>query len=92
MLQGIYFLSITNDYDYYQSYFDIPNNDKLFFDIIYSNVKTNDSSDLMDVGVLFKYEVINNKLERFEHIEKTGNLNYYYAHSKIDLKGKPYNQ
>ncbi|MFK5878762.1 MAG: M14 family zinc carboxypeptidase [Flavobacteriaceae bacterium] len=92
MLQGIYFLATTNDYDNYQSYFDIPNNDKLFFDIIYSNVNTNDSSDLMDVGVLFKYKIINNKLVRFEHIERTGKLNYYYAHSKIDLKGKLYNQ
>ncbi|MDC9723371.1 MAG: M14 family zinc carboxypeptidase [Urechidicola sp.] len=92
MLQGIYFLSITNDYNNYHSYFDIPNNDKFFFDIIYINAKTKESNDLTDIGVLFKYKIINNKLVRYVHIEKTGDLNYFYAHSKIDLKGKLLNQ
>ena len=92
MLQGIYFLSITKDYSDYQSYFDIPNNDKLFFDIIYINAITKESKGLTDIGVLFKYKITNNKLVRFEHIEKIGNLNYYFAHSKIDLKGKSLNQ
>ena len=92
MLQGIYFLSATNNYSDYQSYFDIPNNDKLFFDIIYSNAQITGCKDLTNIGVVFKYKIFNNKLMRFEHIEKTGDLNSCFAHSKIDLKGKLYNQ
>ena len=45
MLQGIYFLATSDNYNNHQSYFEIPNNDKLFFDIIYNNVKTNKNKD-----------------------------------------------
>lgn len=92
MLQGIYFLATSNNYNNYQSYFKIPNNDKLFFDIIYRNARLSESIDLMSIGVLYKYKVVNNKLIRFEHIEKIGSLGSYYAHSEIDLNGKIYNQ
>lgn len=92
MLQGLHFLATTNDYSNYQSYFNIPNNDKLFFDIIYSNAKVIDNQGLTDVGVLYKYKIVDSKLLRYEHIEKIGVLNAYYSHSKIDLKGKRYNQ
>jgi len=92
MLQGICFLASTNNYSNYEPYFDIPNNDKRFFDIIYSNAKTDSSQGLFDIGVLYKYKVEANKLLRYEHVEKTGDLTAYYSHSKIDLRGKLYNQ
>lgn len=92
VLQGIYFLATKNDYSNYQSYFDIPSNDKLFFDIIYYNVKSEEYQSLTDIGVLFKYKIVGDKLLRYEYVEKTGDLKSYYAHSKIDLKGKLYNQ
>ena len=94
LIKGLEFLATTNDYLNFDSYFDIPNNGKQFFDIIYRNaaIDKNGSKNIMDLAILFKYRVTNNRLERYEHVEKHGDLDGYFAHSEIDLAKKYYNQ
>lgn len=94
ILEGLNFLANTDNYSNFESYFEIPNNSKMFFDIIYRNVSIDKDGEKMvtDLGILFKYKVVNNKLERYEHVEKQGDLSGYFAHCEIDLAKKYYNQ
>lgn len=93
LLEGMNFIAQTNDYSSYKSYFDIPNNDSKFFDVIYNNaIYTVDGEELLtDLGVLYKYKLVDNQLERYESVEKVGDLNGFFGHLEIDLKNKHYN-
>lgn len=93
LLQGLYFLATSNDYSNYESYFDIPNNDKIFFDIIYRNARVvkDGIAKTSDVGVLFKYKVVENKLVKFEEVEEIGDLKTRKGYVEIDLDNKPFN-
>ena len=93
-MQGLHFLAISNDYSDYKSYFDIPNNDKLFFDIIYRNalVVEEEVNKTTDVGVLFKYKVVDNELFKFSEVEKLGDLKMNIGYVEIDLENKPFKQ
>ncbi|MGB1283156.1 MAG: M14 family metallopeptidase [Polaribacter sp.] len=78
VLQGIYHIAITNDFSTYDAYFNIPNNQKLFFDVIhrYPNSKEN-------VGYLFKDTIINGKLvSKLEKVDET-NLDSKIGHNEI---------
>ena len=93
LLQGLFFIASTDDYSDFKPYFDIPNNDKKFFDIIYRNATVIEDSKekMVDIGVLYKYKVLENKtLDRYEHIEKKGDLSDYFGHQEIDLNKKRY--
>lgn len=82
LIQGLYFIASTSDYSNYEPYFDIPNNNKLYLDIIYKNIK--DSEDnVIDVGVQFKFSVIDSVLSSYESVECTGDLSNYYANKVI---------
>ena len=56
LLQGIYHIATSDSFSDYEEYFSIPNNDKLFLDVIhrYENKK--------DVGYLYKDEILENRL------------------------------
>lgn len=88
LLQGLEFIATTNTYKQYKEYFDIPNNDNLFLDIIYENALID--SKKTSLGVLFKYKVIDDELVMYESVEKTGDLKKFFAHKVIDLKNKHY--
>lgn len=92
MLQGLDFLASTNDYTNYKSYFEIPNNDSLFFDIIYKNALIDEDSSkrITDIGILFKYRVEEGGLVKYNHIEQQGELSKSYGHVEIDLEGSSY--
>jgi hypothetical protein len=72
----------------YQDYFNIPENEKLFFDIIIKNVRPNTKAETI-VDIAFQFE------ERLEHeevifipiVKKIGDLTNYYAHRQIDGNG-----
>ena len=87
LLQGLYFLASTDNYSDYQSYFEIPNNDKKFYDIIYrrGRVVVGAKEEIADVGVLFKYKVVDSKLVKNNYVESIGNLEACYGHLEIDL-------
>lgn len=77
LFQGIYHIAITKDFSNYEEYFEIPDNEKIFFDVIhrYSNQE--------DIGFLYKEEIIDKELISTLKKEKTGNLNSYYGHHEI---------
>ncbi|MFC2109988.1 M14 family zinc carboxypeptidase [Bacteroidota bacterium] len=84
MLQGVLFIAQESYYSNYEPYFEIPNNDKKCYDIIYRNVK-NELGVIEDVAVQYNYVVKNNTL----HVEKEevtrGGLEDFVGHKEIDL-------
>lgn len=77
-----------------EGYFEIPQNDKKFFDVILRNVlvKSSSSEILIDIGIYFR-EMLNPNSQEIEfnsYIEEIGDLNGYFGHFEIDKKGKPY--
>lgn len=94
LLQGLLFLAKNDDYSNYESYFDIPNNDKKYYDIVYRNAKLveNNAESTVDYGVLFKYKVIDNKLVKYDFSEVINAKEEFYGYAEIDLENKPFNQ
>ncbi|KUO66876.1 MAG: zinc carboxypeptidase [Lutibacter sp. BRH_c52] len=88
LLQGIYFISAAKDYANYKPYYEIPNNDTKFLDIIYKNIKIteNNRNQIVDIGIQLKFKVITNKLEMFKYIEKVGDLSDYYSYNYISAE------
>jgi hypothetical protein len=93
MLEGLNFISTEENFTNYASYFQIPNNNSKFLDIIYENaiVKSDGLEQITSVGVLFKYKVLkNNDLCKYEEVQEVGDLKNHLAHSKINLNKKQY--
>ncbi len=86
LLQGLYFIATTKEFTNYKSYFDIPNNDNMFLDVIYQNMKIteNNVTRIVDVGILLKYKVVDNELISYKHIEKIGNLSNFCTYNYIN--------
>ncbi len=87
ILQGLYFLASTDDYSEYETYFDIPQNDKKYFDKLYKNTENKG-----DVGVLYKYRVVDGNLDIYEEIDQEGDLSGYFGYEEYDYTGKKYIQ
>lgn len=68
----------------YKPYFDIPNNHKLFYDIIIRNAIVNFQKT--DIGILYLEMLIDGKIEFVPKIEKISDLKGYYGHKEIDAK------
>ncbi len=77
LLQGIYHIAITSDFSTYKPYFNIPNNEKTFFDIIHRNGNNN------DIGFLYVDEINDNRLTSRLKKEKEGDLKSYFGHYEI---------
>lgn len=88
LVQGLYFIASTSNYSNYQSYFDIPNNDKQYLDIIYKNLKDNEDN-VTDVGIQLKFNVTADGLKSYKCIECKGDLSNYY--SDITINGENLN-
>lgn len=88
LLQGIYFIATAKEYNNYKPYYEIPNNDTKFLDIIYKNIKIteNNRNEITDIGIQLKFKVIANKLVMYKHIEKVGNLSDYYSYNYISAE------
>jgi len=74
----------------YKSYFDIPKNEKTFFDIIIrnANISIDEKEQLLDIGILYEERLIDETIEFIPIIDKISNLNKYYGHKEIDAKNK----
>lgn len=57
IVQGLYHIATTQNFKSYQAYFNIPNNDKIFLDVIHKYPNSND-----DEGYLYKDGILDNKL------------------------------
>ena len=66
----------------FKSYFDIPYNEKLFYDILIRNATVN--SQNQDIGILYQEKLINNNIEFIPKVEKISDLKEFYGHFEID--------
>ena len=91
LLQGFYYIATTTNYTNYKAYFDIPNNDILFLDKIYKNVKISNNK-IQDVGIQYVFKYHKQKFIKEEHVEKIGDLSNYFTNTIIESKNIHFNQ
>ena len=78
ILQGIYHISKTVNFSSYKAYFSIPNNDKVFYDVIHRY-----TNSINDIGYQFKDEIIDSKLvSNLVQMDKT-TLKGKFGHREI---------
>ncbi len=92
MLKALDVISSDTLENYDQSaYFEIPDNNKLFYDILIKNVHIIDPIKYKEgdsLGILYK-EVLKNEQITFEaSFEKSGNLEGYFGHKAYDCTSK----
>ncbi|WP_299228069.1 M14 family zinc carboxypeptidase [uncultured Psychroserpens sp.] len=82
LLIAIYHIS-NHDIDgkSYSGYFAIPENRKLFYDIIIRNTSK------LDIGIVYVEKLINNTIHFIPKIEKISDLSSFFAHREIDANG-----
>ncbi|WP_323788988.1 M14 metallopeptidase family protein [Psychroserpens sp.] len=66
----------------HKTYFKIPENQKLFYDIIIRNTSNK------DIGIQFHEELIENSIHFAPKIEKISDLSSFFAHKEIDARGQ----
>ncbi|MCF7560814.1 M14 family metallopeptidase [Sabulilitoribacter multivorans] len=71
--------------DNFNSYFKIPENEKLFYDVIIRNAKIENS--LLDIGFLFQEKLVDGHIEFVPKIEKIEKLDAFFGHREIDANG-----
>lgn len=71
-----------------RQYFEIPQNDKLFYDIIIRNVKLKrgDAHQILDIAVQYEERLHENKIIFLPKIEKISNLSGFFGHREIDAQ------
>lgn len=69
-----------NDLDF-NDYFKIPENKKMFYDVILREAKLNE--EIVDVAIRFKEVLTNNKIEFVPIIEKIAPILPFYGHKEI---------
>jgi len=74
----------------HKSYFDIPNNEKKYLDRIYNNVYLKDINKKVDIGIVFKEELLDSNIIFKPSIVHVNILADYNANSYIDMKGKTF--
>lgn len=67
-------------------YFNIPENEKLFFDIIIRNAIYNE--ECSDIAIQFEEKLIEGNVSFIPKLAKTGNLQSFYGHRTIDASNK----
>ena len=80
------FLHIANggvEEDGYQPYFSLPENQKLFFDIIIRNVARSDG-ELVDVAIQYEETLKDEELLFVPKVASVGSLEEYFGHKEID--------
>ena len=94
LLQGLYFISTEKNNLNFEPYFDIPNNDTKFLDLIYKNIKMtkNNRIQIADIGIQLKFKVVANKLVMYKHVEKVGDLSDYYSYNYINAENLDINE
>lgn len=89
-----YILENSVSGDNYKGYFDIPENDKLFIDVIYRDFPLiqNKKEKKTDIGILFKETLVNNKIEFIPEVYRVGDLKQLFGHKELagtDMKFTP---
>ena len=83
ILTALHYIATTEiTGDKYKAYFDIPQNKKLFYDIIIRNASLD--GKVSDIGILYKEQLIKDEVEFIPTVEKIANLNGFYGHKEFD--------
>lgn len=69
-------------------YFSIPENKKLFFDVIIRNAKTPSQSAQFDIAIQFEEKLHNEKIQFVPVVQKFGDLTAFFAHKNLDANGQ----
>ncbi|CAL2077981.1 Zinc carboxypeptidase [Tenacibaculum sp. 190524A02b] len=80
ILQGVYHISITEDFKIYEKYFSIPNNVKNFFDVIYRS-----KNNKKDIAYQYVEKIESNKFALDLVKEKEGDLSSYLSHKEFNI-------
>lgn len=81
LLQGIYHIAISNEFKSgFEKYFDIPNNNKLFLDVIHRYPNKN------DIGFQFVDEIVENRLVSRLVQQENLDLSTKIGHLEIDFE------
>jgi hypothetical protein len=79
LLTALNYISITQiTGERFKEYLKIPQNEKLFYDIIIRNAKV--KSKVQDIGIIYQEKLIENKIEFVPVVEKISDLNIFYGH------------
>ncbi len=70
----------------FEEYYEIPENNKLFYDVILRNAKVN--SKVVDIAMQFKEVLKDAKIEFQLNVEKIDETIGYYGHNEIDCENK----
>lgn len=75
-----------------KEYFDIPQNEKIFFDLIYRNVQVSyeNIKIITNFAVQMSEVVVDEQLQFIAKIVQIGNLDAYFGHREFDLKETQY--
>lgn len=75
-----------------KEYFDIPQNEKIFFDLIYRNVQVSyeNIKIITNFAVQMSEVVVDEQLQFIAKIVQIGNLDDYFGHQEFDLKAAQY--
>lgn len=81
LLQGLLFISNVTNKCNYKTYFEIPDNEKNYLDILLKNVVYQDKQT--DIGILFEEKLQKNILRFIPRVDKIENLSKYRANRII---------
>ncbi len=84
LLEGLRYVSSAIEDDDHLSYFNIPNNEKKYLDVIFKNVTV--AGEITDIGVLFIEKLIMGKIIFSPSIDLMIDLQNYNADEIIDAK------
>ncbi len=66
----------------------LPENKKLFFDIIIRNAKLSNETGLVDIAIQFEEKLINETIQFIPKVQKIGDLSKFFAHKNLKANGK----
>ncbi len=70
---------------FYRAYFDIPENEKCFFDVIIRNVRF--GTEKQDVAIQFQERLAGHKIQFVPKVVEIGNLCGFWGHKELDAQG-----
>ncbi|WP_055445871.1 M14 family zinc carboxypeptidase [Lacinutrix mariniflava] len=73
------------DLEDYCEYAGIPQNDKLFYDVIIRNALHN--NEYLDIAIQYQEKLIDKKLHFIPKIEKIANLDDFFSHNQLNANG-----
>jgi hypothetical protein len=74
----------------YSSYLNIPENEKLFFDIIIRKASVNNGSkqSIIDIAIHYEEVLVNDRIKFIPRIKKFGDLSDFYGHKEINANNE----